>query len=70
MRDPRHRSGSSICRGVRHSFVHWTGDGVVAWQACNDRVNPTTEHVEVAVTHLCLGFSPDVFALIADRLAD
>jgi hypothetical protein len=50
--------------------VHWTGDGVVAWQACNDRVNPTTEHVEVAVTHLCLGFSPDVFALIADRLAD
>jgi pimeloyl-ACP methyl ester carboxylesterase len=49
--------------------VYSRRDGVVAWQACIDTVNPVTEHVEVAVTHLGLGFSPDVFALIADRLA-
>ena len=44
-------------------------DNVVAWQACIDRVNPVTEHVEVAATHLGLGLSPDVFAVVADRLA-
>lgn len=43
-------------------------DGVVAWQACIDRINATTEHVEVSATHLGLGLSPDVFAIVADRL--
>lgn len=43
-------------------------DGVVAWQACIDLVNHHTEHVEVHSTHVGLGFSPDVFAIIADRL--
>lgn len=45
------------------------GDGVVAWQACIDRHTPGVEHVEVATTHLGLGFSPQVFAAIARRLA-
>lgn len=43
-------------------------DGVVSWQACIDRVNASTEHVEVNTTHVGLGMSPDVFAIIADRL--
>lgn len=43
-------------------------DAVVAWQACLDRINATTEHVEVNTTHLGLGLSPDVYAIIADRL--
>lgn len=43
-------------------------DGVVAWQACIDLVNRATEHVEVESTHFGLGFSPDVFAVVADRL--
>ena len=43
-------------------------DGVVSWQACIDRVNASTEHVEVNTTHIGLGMSPDVFAIIADRL--
>lgn len=45
-------------------------DGVVTWQACIDRVNPATEHVEVAASHLGLGLSPDVYAIVARRLAE
>ena len=43
-------------------------DGVVSWQACIDLVNRSTEHVEVDSTHVGLGFSPEVFAVVADRL--
>jgi hypothetical protein len=43
-------------------------DGVVAWEACIDRQNPTVEHVEVKTTHLGFGFSPDVYKIIALRL--
>ncbi|MGH0031340.1 MAG: esterase/lipase family protein [Myxococcota bacterium] len=49
--------------------VYSRSDGVVAWQACIDRHAPNVEHVEVATTHLGLGFSPQVFAIIAQRLA-
>jgi pimeloyl-ACP methyl ester carboxylesterase len=45
------------------------GDGVVAWQACIDRHTPGVEHVEVGATHLGLGFSAEVFAHVAQRLA-
>lgn len=44
-------------------------DGVVAWQACIDRVSPDVEHVEVASTHSGLGFDARVYALVAERLA-
>jgi pimeloyl-ACP methyl ester carboxylesterase len=44
-------------------------DGVVAWRACIDRVNPDVEHVEVRATHFGLGLSPDVLELVARRLA-
>ena len=44
-------------------------DAVVAWRACIDRDAPNVEHVEVAATHLGLGFSAEVFEIIADRLA-
>jgi pimeloyl-ACP methyl ester carboxylesterase len=43
-------------------------DGIVAWQACIDRINTSTEHVEVRATHIGLGMNPDVFAIVADRL--
>lgn len=43
-------------------------DGFVAWEACIDKVNQQTEHVEVESTHIGLGLSPDVFAIVADRL--
>lgn len=44
-------------------------DGVVAWQACLDRRTPGAEHVEVASTHIGMGVDPDVWVVVADRLA-
>ena len=44
-------------------------DGVVAWQACIDRATPGAEHVEVSSTHIGMGVDPDVWAVVADRLA-
>ncbi|HSG91889.1 MAG TPA: alpha/beta hydrolase [Pseudomonadales bacterium] len=44
-------------------------DGIVAWRACIDADERVTEHVEVRTTHLGLGFSSAVFAIVAERLA-
>ena len=44
-------------------------DGVVSWQACIDRVSPYADHVEVSSTHIGLGIDPDVWRIVADRLA-
>lgn len=44
-------------------------DGIVAPEACIDRRSPAVEHVEVSSTHLGMGLDPDVWAVIADRLA-
>jgi pimeloyl-ACP methyl ester carboxylesterase len=49
--------------------VYSRRDGVVAWRACIDPHGPQVEHVEVRTTHLGLGFSPEVFQVIAQRLA-
>lgn len=44
-------------------------DGIVSWQACIDHTSPSAEHVEISSTHLGMGFDPDVWAIVADRLA-
>ena len=45
-------------------------DGVVAWQACVDSEGSgPIEHVEVETSHVGLGFSADVYRLVARRLA-
>jgi hypothetical protein len=44
-------------------------DGVVAWKACIDHDCDMVEHVEVGTTHVGLGFSPEVYRIIAERLA-
>jgi len=44
-------------------------DCVVAWQACIDTEATNVEHVEVHTTHLGLGFCPEVYKIIAQRLA-
>ncbi len=49
--------------------IYTRRDGVVAWPSCIDRVSPDVEHVEVASTHIGLGLDPDVWAVVADRLA-
>jgi len=44
-------------------------DGVVAWQACIDERSPAVEHIEVRTTHIGLGFAPEVYEIVARRLA-
>ena len=44
-------------------------DGVVAWQACIDHATPGAEHVEVSSSHIGMGVDPDVWAVVAERLA-
>lgn len=44
-------------------------DGIVAPAACIDPDQPDVEHVEVTSSHLGMGFDPDVWAVVADRLA-
>ena len=49
--------------------IYSRNDGVVAWEACVDRHTPGVEHVEVRGTHTGLGYNPDVYRIVADRLA-
>ena len=44
-------------------------DGLVAWEACIDHQTHDIEHIEVKSSHLGFGFSPDVYKVIAQRLA-
>lgn len=48
--------------------IYSRSDGVVSWRACIDERNPFVEHVEVTTSHLGLGFSPEVYAIVAARL--
>lgn len=49
--------------------IYSKADRIVAWQACIDERSPLVEHVEVRSTHLGLGISPEVFEVVAQRLA-
>ena len=49
--------------------LHSRRDAIVAWRACIDHHGRSVEHIEVATTHLGFGFSPEVFRIIAGRLA-
>jgi pimeloyl-ACP methyl ester carboxylesterase len=50
--------------------IYSRADAVVAWEACIDQNGSEVEHVEVRTTHVGLGFSPEVYKIIAQRLAD
>jgi pimeloyl-ACP methyl ester carboxylesterase len=50
--------------------IYTKRDGIVDWRACIDRTSLDVEHVEVASTHLGLGIDPDVWRIIAERLAE
>jgi hypothetical protein len=49
--------------------IYTRTDNVVAWEACIDPDNPHVEHVEVRTSHSGLGFNPEVFRIVARRLA-
>lgn len=44
-------------------------DGIVSPAACIDHRHGTVEHVEVTSSHLGMGFDPDVWRIVARRLA-
>jgi len=50
--------------------IYSRADTFVAWEACIDHHGSNVEHVEVRTTHMGLGFSPQVYKIIAQRLAD
>lgn len=51
------------------TVIYTRHDHVVNWQACIDHHSPDVEHHEVRSTHLGLGIDPEVWALVARRLA-
>ena len=62
-------SRPSIPVPVPLTIIFSRRDGIVAWQACLDHTSPEAEHVEVASTHIGMGIDPDVWAVVAERLA-
>jgi hypothetical protein len=62
------RNQISLCTPV--TAIYSRTDAVVAWEACIDQNDTYVEHVEVLTTHVGLGFSPEVYKIIAQRLAD
>jgi pimeloyl-ACP methyl ester carboxylesterase len=61
------RNKTSMCTPV--IAIYSRRDGIVAWQACIDNNGTNVEHIEVHTTHFGFGFSPDVYKIIAQRLA-
>ncbi|HEY2990675.1 MAG TPA: hypothetical protein VGL11_23370 [Candidatus Binatia bacterium] len=49
--------------------IYSRADAVVAWEACIDNDCSNVEHIEVVTTHFGLGFCPEVYRIIAERLA-
>lgn len=61
------RTAVALCTPV--TAIYSRRDAIVAWRACIDPVATNIEHIEVATTHLGFGFSPEVYKIIAQRLA-
>ena len=57
-------------QSVPVTVVYSRTDGIVHWESCIDRTgSPMVEHTEVMGSHVGMALSPDVFRIIADRLA-
>ena len=54
---------------VPSTSVYSHQDGIVAWQACLDRLSPTSENIAVYASHLGMAHHPAVIYAVADRLA-
>jgi pimeloyl-ACP methyl ester carboxylesterase len=49
--------------------VYSRRDGVVDWRTCIDHSSPDVENIELTSSHIGLGIDPDLWSLIANRLA-
>ncbi len=65
--DMRERFKTPIERPI--TAIYSKADGIVAWQACIDSWSPNVRHVEVAATHIGMGFNPQVYEIVANTLA-
>jgi pimeloyl-ACP methyl ester carboxylesterase len=55
---------------VPTTSIYSRSDGVVSWQACIQRGgHRSVENIEVSGSHCGLGWNPEVFTIVADRLA-
>ncbi len=54
---------------VPSTSIYSHHDGIVAWQACLDRLSPQSENIAVYASHLGMGCNPSVIYAVADRLA-
>ncbi len=48
--------------------IYSKSDGVLAWEICVDTLHKHVVHYEVKTSHLGLGFSPEVYKIIAKSL--
>jgi pimeloyl-ACP methyl ester carboxylesterase len=55
---------------TRVTAIYSRADPIVAWGACIDQDGADVEHIEVHTTHYGYCFSPEVYKIIAQRLAD
>lgn len=44
-------------------------DGIVSWRHCIDNFTPNADNIEVHCTHTAMGFSAEVLAILAQKLA-
>jgi hypothetical protein len=54
---------------VPTTSIYSRTDGIVHWQGCLLEEGPRSENVEVHCSHTGMGFHPEVFRIVADRLA-
>lgn len=54
---------------VPTSSIYSRTDGVVSWRSCRMQAGPRAENIEVESSHLGLVFHHQVFAIVANRLA-
>ena len=70
--DPNHRAHMAEVAArpdVPCTAIYTKGDGVVAWQVCQEEETATSENIEVHGSHIGLGVNPSVLYAVADRLA-
>ena len=67
--DPKLRRPRDAAPPVPTTSIYSRSDGVVAWKACVGDAYANSENIEVASSHLGLVWHPEVFRIVADRLA-
>jgi len=50
--------------------IYSEADNIVDWKACIDTFSPNVENIEVSSTHAGMLIDPDIWTIIAERLAE